>query len=87
LISETYEGKYASWSWDTIKLRHGKGVKVKGNQNGTTIEIFAASKMKANMVMVAGNVVSAPGMFFIGGMNVYPWNKKNIPDATAPVGY
>ena len=87
LISETYEGNYSSWSWDTIKLRHGKGVKVKGNKNGTTKEIFTASKMKANMVMVAGNVVSAPGMFFIGGANVYPWNKQNIPDATAPVGY
>ena len=76
--------------WSNIALRHGSGTPIYGNSNGTTQDVFAASKNKANMVSVGGNVITGNGRFYgIGGgvtanQTILPYNYSNSANPTMP---
>ena len=81
MFGETYKDKYSIFNWSNIALRHGAGTTVHGNSNGGTKEVFIASKKKANMVSVAGNVATYSTLFYSVGEGDYPYNYNNAKTA------
>ena len=85
------EGTYlVTGGWSNMALRHGNGTPIYGNSNGTTQDVFYASKNKANMVSVGGNVITGNGKFYGVGAGVtanqtiLPYNYSNSANPTMP---
>lgn len=77
-------------NWWNIALRHGGGTPIYGNANGVTHEVFYASRNKANMAAVAGNVITGNGRFYGIGktfticQTALPYNFSNVSNPTMP---
>lgn len=85
MIGETYKDKWSVLNWGSIALRHGSSPVINGKTNNTTIDIFATSRNKANMVSIAGNVASYSAKFYASDYTAYyPWNLKNSKTAIVP---